>query len=513
MSTLAFILVLFLAYSASANEIQARKTYENLSIAKGIFLRPDVSYSAEAIQGLLNGGFTYEKNGWYYLHVEGDPFKMGFQHGYLIADKIIEGIEVIAWWYREKIAWDYFRAMAEKVYWDKTPQEYQLEMQGILAGVRAKGYKNVDIWDIVGINGRWDTDYYFAYLKQNKIEIPAWIKEYPKKADNSWPYDGNSSNLMGIARPDHLVASDGCSSFIATGNATQNGEIILAHNTWASYPYAVRYNILVHFQPKNGYAILTEGYPGVIWSTHDWLISGSGLMISETTTEGMNSYYDIEGIPILVRERQATQYATNISDWVDIMKTKNNGAYANMWLVGDAKTNEICRFELGMKKDFIERTFNGMYYSSNFPYSPEAREETTYNWKEKIDKEEHYALRFKRWQQLKEQYYGYITVDHAKMFMADHINAKTGVVDTDTEQSLCGHIGLDNWPWGAVNAKITTSSLALNMTTWAHWGHPCGENFIASEYVAKHPEWKSPWILDIISYPWTLFDTRKANDK
>jgi len=29
------------------------------------------------------------------------------------------------------------------------------------------------------------------------------------------------------------------------------------------------------------------------------------------------------------------------------MKVQNNGGYANAWLIGDIKTNEIARLELG----------------------------------------------------------------------------------------------------------------------------------------------------------------------
>ena len=38
-----------------------------------------------------------------------------------------------------------------------------------------------------------------------------------------------------IIKMNRSSESDRCSSFIATGNATVNGEIVLAHNTWDSY--------------------------------------------------------------------------------------------------------------------------------------------------------------------------------------------------------------------------------------------------------------------------------------
>ena len=36
----------------------------------------------------LEKGFRYEKNGWIYVHIEGQPYERGFQHGYLLAKEI-----------------------------------------------------------------------------------------------------------------------------------------------------------------------------------------------------------------------------------------------------------------------------------------------------------------------------------------------------------------------------------------------------------------------------------------
>ena len=41
------------------------------------------------------------RNGWVYLHIEGQPFARGFQHGYLLAKEIAESLRVekhMTWW-------------------------------------------------------------------------------------------------------------------------------------------------------------------------------------------------------------------------------------------------------------------------------------------------------------------------------------------------------------------------------------------------------------------------------
>ena len=44
------------------------------------------------------------------------------------------------------------------------------------------------------------------------------------------------------------------------------------------------------------------------------------------------------------------QYADSIDEWAEIMVKNNSGAYANSWLLGDIRTGEIARLELGLKQ-------------------------------------------------------------------------------------------------------------------------------------------------------------------
>src|SRR6202790_5505843 len=36
----------------------------------------------------LKGAYRYEQGGWVYVHMEGDPASLGFQHGFLLAPEI-----------------------------------------------------------------------------------------------------------------------------------------------------------------------------------------------------------------------------------------------------------------------------------------------------------------------------------------------------------------------------------------------------------------------------------------
>ena len=67
------------------------------------------------------------------------------------------------------------------------------------------------------------------------------------------------------------------------------------------------------------------------------------------------------------------------------------------------------------------------------------------------------------------------------------------------------------FPGGSVQGKVTTSALAKALSFWGRMGHPCGEDFIAADYFAKHPENKDlgRFLKDMPSHPWTLFSAAK----
>ena len=52
----------------------------------------------------LQKAYRYDKNGWIYLHIEGEPFERGFQRGYLTADEIDEFFKTIAYILKFKTA-------------------------------------------------------------------------------------------------------------------------------------------------------------------------------------------------------------------------------------------------------------------------------------------------------------------------------------------------------------------------------------------------------------------------
>jgi hypothetical protein len=357
-------------------------------------------------------------------------------------------------------------------------------MGGISEGLKARGV-NLDLWDIVALNGQMEWGYY--------------VKEFDKRHQ--------ITGYASLTMPEH------CSAFVATGSYTQDGKVIIAHNNWTNYLDGERWRIIFDIAPQEGLRILMDGFPGLIHSGDDFGINSAGIMITETTITHFSGY-DPKGIPEYIRARKAMQYAASIDDFARIMKEGNNGGYANNWLVADRKTNEIASLELGLKNVTLLRKSDGYFVGSNFPANPRLiKEETNFDVK---DMGNSANARHVRWDQLMAENKGKIDVAAAERFLADHYDTLAKKTDPN-ERTLCGHVDLSprgspQWqmpygPAGAVENKVADATMAEHMSLAAAAGHACGINFQAEDHLRIHPAyaWQKPLLRDMNAYPWTIF--------
>ncbi len=432
----------------------------------------------------VSGCHRTDVNGWMRLHLEGTPFEIGYGHGFLMANEVLEALRLSKAYAKHvyERPWSFFRRSADELYLPKIPQDQNDEMKGIVNGIRKRGIMKIDLTDIVAMNGLLDTFSYHYWLKGDEK-----IQKGP---------------------------SGHCSAFIATGGATKNGEILIAHNTWLGYILSSTYNVVISIRPFRGNEILFQSWPGSIQGSGiDWYISSGGLMVTNTTIGGIFTFRE-EGTPYFVRARRAIQEARSIDQWLRIMLRDNNGGDASDWLIGDAKTGEIAWLELGTNHHAIRRTYDGVFVGCNLSLDEKVRRETNLDYN---DRSTSSASRYARWKQLMKQYDRQIDLERAKQFLADHFDCSLNQ-DSPSRGTLCGHVEVDqrgwpewecgpNYPAGTVDGKTTSTSLALQGSTWACWGKPCGTDFHAREFLALHPEysWTQPYLRDLISYPWTLF--------
>ena len=471
-------------------------------ILKGMGLLSSAGLVSSAFPNLLGAatgeittydkGYRFDKNGWVYIHIEGEPYDRGFQHGFLMASELDEILRTIK--YLTVIDtgkdWEFFVEAATGIFNPHIEKEYLDEIKGIATGAKEAG---VDItWQEVMLwNGYFELLGYW------------WPTVVPKLK-----YDTGFHSTK-----------EHCSAFIATGSVTGSGGVVMAHNSWDDFSCGQFFNLILDIKPKHGNSIFMQSVPGYIHSMADFFITGAGIMGTETTIAGFNEYNEKKA-PEFLRVRKAMQYAKDMDEFVDIMKEDNSGGYANSWLLADRRTGEIMRFELGLEFSDVQRTRDGYFIGFNAPYSPQIRNLEcldTYFTDIRVPE----GARMVRLTQLMEKYHGKIDVEIGKKIMADHYDVYLKKSNNPCSRTVEGHYELDDMaymfqprrppfqPKGAVDGKVMNSKMAKEMTFWARWGNSSGMPFDAKEFLEEHIQWRylDGYLKDRPSQPWTLFSS------
>jgi hypothetical protein len=432
---------------------------------------------------LLAGGHRFQRAGWVYLHAEGSPRARGFQHGYLLAPEIREGLRAtrVQWEYKSALTWKWLVEKADAMLTSKVDPENLAEIEGIVEGLAAAGVPSSRA-ELVTYNANLELSGYW------------WPQEFKKLKEGAQAH-----------------APESCSAFIATGSWTRGGGLVMGHNTMQGYEGAWP-NVIIDLVPEKGHRILMQGVPGWIHSGMDFFITDAGLVGTETTIGGFEGF-DPSGLPEFARMRRATQDAGSIDAWCAIMRKGNNGGYANAWLLGDVATNEIARLELGLRHVGFERTKDGCFTGSNVAEDLKLLRFET-NVKETDIRNSSVARRV-RWNQLMAQHKGRIDAALARGFEGDHWDSLFGK-EVLGARGLCSHHEFDldpaGWdvpfePAGTIDAKVVDAKMAKAMTFSARWGSGCGKAFDATAFLARRPQFA--WMKDILrsrpSQPWTTF--------
>ena len=193
------------------------------------------------------------------------------------------------------------------------------------------------------------------------------------------------------------------------------------------------------------------------------------------------------------------------------------------WLLGDVNSNEIFRFEIGLKYSNLEKKSDGYFSGFNVATDPRIRNQECHG-------SDYYdysnikgcAARRLRWDQLMTEHYGQIDAEIGKQMLADHYDVYLEKENPST-RTICGHNELDPcavipkipyYPRGAVDGKVTDAAMAKDMSFWARWGNSCGTPFIAQDFLEKHQQynWLEGYLEDRPSQPWCMVpdsDTRE----
>ena len=440
------------------------------SFSTNVFADDDEITSVTISSESYEKGYRYNTHGWIYLHIEGDPYERGYQHGYLLANEIVDMIQRWSNIFPQKRSWRIQKIDAMRLFWRKYPDEYKQEIKGIADGVAARGGKIdgsvIDYKDILTLN-----EMYESLSRFRRYSV------YPFRLRDSWWFLKlvNSLKFKGSSYESHIGK---CSAFLATGDSTKDGGIIAAHSTfgymisdgyWWHHYISGRWNVLLDIQPTKGHRMLFSTSPGHIWSDEDFYQNDAGMILMETTLSPLGPWSRF-GDPIVVRARNAIQYSSSITEMVDCFLKKNNGLMANDWLMGDTKTGEIASLELALRHHGLIRKKNGVIWSCNNVRDDKVRWELNSFtglgllgriWERAFEP----LKRDVAFEELLNKYQGKIDVDIAKKIMATN---PINIISTD--------------------CKITSSRLVDNFGLWAFMGKPDGTDFIANDRPFKEPK-------------------------
>jgi hypothetical protein len=439
----------------------------------------------ESTKKEVQGKIISEKEGWKVVEVRGTSFEMGYAHGNLLSKELREVYETFQFVIKEdlKIPFSQYleksNALIKPVIKSNYPEIYQ-ELKGISEGAKDNG-TNVSVDFLISWNSYMSL---YSIFEKGSIENK-----------NININSGNKNNHR-------------CSAFIATGSATQNGDIVMAHNTHSTFIEGRFMNIIMYLRPTTGTAFMMQMSPGFVSSISDWFICESGIIGCETTIAYTN-YKPSFGNPAFCRIRQAMQYANSLDKYAEIMLDGNAGDYACSWQFGNVNTGEIMLLELGLEKYNIQRTMNGVYYGMNSAIDWSLR---------KIETDDHYIFdpkaptgsrNIRLNYLLNDKYYGKINTENAKAILSDHYDMSLGKSQMNG-RSICKHSEQDSSiaymsvsPIGCVDGKVVNTIMAKKMEFLGRFGSSCNRHFSKKAFLKKHPEYKK------LDYYLRDFPTRK----
>ena len=368
-------------------------------------------------------GFLEEKQGLKVLHVRGNPYEIGYQHGMLLGKHIQEacymkimGVSLSAG------GGDFDKGFAKMVQTKNLiepyiPPQYKEEIRGISDGAKSAGYP-IDYEDLLIYNTY--TDAYAAHACS--VCVPPDTDLTKSSPSKQFP---------------------GCDSFSAWGKATADGKLISGGNLdWLVVTTPSGLNSLICptvmvAEPDSGYAFIAPIWPGII-------MMFGGLNEAHVTVQQQTSgstHATLAGLGEHFQERLVLQYAGSIDDALTLFTYQPLTRGMNYHVV-DAKANKAATIEVNAHEIAIrygpgDDTLNTSNHYNCYPgwqgYSGRNMIEgqapaygfedisTIEKWQESLHKAVPWtAYRFDRYRELINQNYGRITIGKAIEFVSDH---------------------------------------------------------------------------------------------
>jgi isopenicillin-N N-acyltransferase like protein len=409
----------------------------------------------EAISGLSvieQGGVRRFGDAWvekrgadYLLHLSGTPYEMGYQHGILMADEIKSGtVPVFAdpvshnASFADKPAWvrrlllTYLELSVYGPIERNTPREYLEEIKGIADGA------GLDFKEVFIAN----------FLSDLTMAMTPGV--LTKKAEE-------------------LGARSECSSFVAAGDAAEDGALIVGRNTdYSGQGRWVPYQTIFFYRPKGGLAYVNVGTAGLIKANS--AMNEAGMVVSGhyMAFEGA----DPAGVSFTVLENEIMRKAKTLDEAIALLESAHRGGSFGL-VIADGAAKEAAVVESTPERLGVRKMENGAIVLTNFATTEELKP---------VDLLLRYNVllrnvmgRYERLTRLIETHRGEITPALAAAFMSDH-----GDVITGTERGTGITVCSDNNVTSAVFAP------GSNLFWVAGGGEPaCINDYVGYDFSAE----------------------------
>ncbi len=404
-------------------------------------------------QILAKVSFTEEKTV-KILKLKGSPYEIGFQHGYMLADKIDLMVNrtmlATAAYVARQSNCDNERAMeklwaGQKAAEPFVPEEFMTEMKGIAEGAQAKGF-DISLEQVL----LWNTMY------------DQWcIYCHPYY----WNCDGKDEDAYKPAPEAHpwTRAAGGCSSFCAWDEwAGGDGKMIFAKDEDNfNMPFQLENRMLMVVDPDEGYGHTICTYPGLIGLDGGFNEDGFEMMTQLSSMQ----YESMEGCGIALFTRILLTHASTVEDGIEVFN-KYPRCAGIAYHIADAKVKKAAVVETSSKRVCVRYPMDGIKalwqsnHSNCYPgwmgyegYNMVADQvlvneikdiSTIQNWQDSLRDPYNFYIqapsRFERYRQLLHEYYGDITVENAIKIMSDRYDPYTKLTRPKDDPSVSNNI-------------------------------------------------------------------------
>lgn len=353
-------------YSPSDKQKELRKTEENSSykneeneqiIANIYYNEQNNNYSViisstadkEAIAYAIYNK-SYQRTGWDYLAISSyeknddkyndsmKAYAMGYIEGYITKDSITQNFfNMIHYHPEDYIMPDYLKEYLQKnTEYMKQNAESKMEQNKYWEHVYYIYQQLLGLYDgYIASVGRKVTGFYEFILLNSYTDM----EDVMSLHSNSFPYNFEEMDVDDIRK--YTMLKSHCSALIKL--AEDFSDIWFGHNTWYTYASMLRIFKEYRFVTRNGYekskTTAFPSYPGLLFSSDDFYLLDSNLVVMETTNPIYNNslYEKIKPECLLtwVRSILANRLALTSEDWTKIFKDENSGTYNNQFMILD----------------------------------------------------------------------------------------------------------------------------------------------------------------------------------